>query len=329
MDQSNLSLAVEEDSGQTLTPSHADDEGKVFTFSAIGSDKNIGSFVKSQVSGSQSEPANILPTDIVTSAEDNDIQSFSKKKNAAIKGEGVKSDSKLEKAISIENKEMADDRGDVFERLIFCKARISKRDSLLPQTKAVASIKKSFWIYPITEKQFTQEEKEEADLLTTFGLNPSVPQSAEVSLDAPLAFITKHFSKYNVNSTSMFSFVLNKNEKQDHYNNAYNKSGLRYQYGCLAADFELVKVIDKHKQVGYRLEPCQSLILLESKYPFALFFKSVLGHIFNIVRLKRLELFAQHYNGNERDASNIEKVRYYDAAATLPVYFKTYQDPQH
>jgi hypothetical protein len=214
---------------------------------------------------------------------------------------------------------MADDRGDVFERLIFCKARISKKEALLPQAKAVSSIKKSFWIYPITEKQFTQDEKEEADLLTTFGLTPSIPNCTEATVDTPLTFITQHFSKYNVNTTSMFSFVLNKNEKQDHYNNAYNKSGLRYQYGCLAADFELVKFVDKQKQICYRLEPCQSLLLLESRYPFASFFKSVLGHIFNIVRLKRLELFAQHYNGNERDASNIEKIRYYDAAATLKV----------
>lgn len=52
MDQSgNVSLVIEEDSSQTLTPSFMDEDGKIFTFSAVGSAKNIDSILNSQVSG--------------------------------------------------------------------------------------------------------------------------------------------------------------------------------------------------------------------------------------------------------------------------------------
>lgn len=319
MEQSNLSLALEDDSGQTSTPSCMDEKGKVFTFSAEGSETNLASLVTNQVVKVEVASDEKILEDGDIYGHDKENTNLSLKKGLAIPSEEMVVENKIEEVQKIELSKSNDERGDVFERLIFSKARIVKKDATIPGFKSTTSMKKSFWIYPITQKQFTQNEKEEADLLTTFGLNPLVPKSTQSTIDNSLPFITEYFANYNVSSTSLFSFVLNRNEKQESYQNQYNPAGVRYFFGCLANDFELVKYIDQQKQVRFRLEPCQCLFLIETKFPFASFFNNVLGHLFNIVRVKRLELFSQHYNGNERDPSNLESIRFYDATTVLSV----------
>ena len=206
-----------------------------------------------------------------------------------------------------------------FEKFIFCKARILKKNHPGIPGKSITSMKKSFWIYPISQKEFSAKEKEEVDLLTTFGLEPSVPKITDKPLDMPLAFLTEYFANYNISSTSIFSFILNKNEEQDKHINIFNSSGVRIFYGCSCTDFELVKYLDKDKQVIYKLEPCQTLFLLECRLPFLSFYRSIIEHLFSIIRLKRLELFSLNYNGNERDAANIELIKSYDSPSILSV----------
>lgn len=180
-------------------------------------------------------------------------------------------------------------------------------------------MKKSFWLYPIAQKEFTSNEKEEADLLTTFGITPLSALPTRKGLDQPLPFITEFFANHTAAATSMFSFILNKNELQEAYCNPYNPAGVRYFFCCLFSDFEQVKYIDKHKNICYKVETCQCLYLLETKYPFAGLFRTVLTHLFNVVRLKRLEFFSQNYNGNERDVANLEFIKHYDASSILSV----------
>lgn len=319
MDKSNTSLGLEEDSGQTLTPSYLDEKGKVFTFTDVGSEKDLASFLKNQISDPASKKESLDGQTLSTPEESNDNASFSMKK--CNKTQPQDSLSQDDKGIEVANESdlIVSNRGDAFEKLIFVKARVVKKETAAPKPKVISSIKKSFWIYPITKTEFSSEEKEEADLLTTFGLSPSTPKLSQKQLDETIPYITEYFANYNVNSTSMYSFVLNKNEKQTSFVNPFNLTGLRYFYGCLVSDFELVKYLDKDQSVRYKLEPSQSLILIESKYPFITFFNAVLGHIFNIVRVKRLEIFAKNYNGNERDLSNIQSIRHYDSSSILSV----------
>jgi hypothetical protein len=319
MDKSKDSQTLEEDSGQTLTPSYLDEGGKVFTFTEVGSEKDLGSFLKNQV-GLTTSKKEIAQTQIdAIIPEEKDQNSSIMKKGLIIETDDKPINSEEKVTEMIESNKIVLERGDVFEKLIFVKARIVKKELTVPKPKIVSSIKKSFWIYPITNKDFTQDEKEEADLLTTFGLSPAAPKLTQRSIDDPLDFISEYFANYNVSSASFFSFVLNRNEREAGCSNAYNPGGLRYFFGCLVSDFDQVKFVDKNQRAGHRLEPSQCLLLLESKYPFTAFFNAVLGHLFNVVKVKRLELFSKSYNGNERDASNLEAIRNYDSGSVLAV----------
>lgn len=317
MDQSNGSLGLEEDSGHTLTPSHLDETGKVFTFTEVGNEENLSSLLKNKSDASKKEPMQENSADKDDKSED--LSALNMKKNAKIIPDELMVQSHIVHKECDEKQEIRFQKGDTFERLIFVKARTVRKEIANPKPKIVSSIKKSFWIYPITTKEFTKDEKEEADLLTTFGLSPACQPLSQVPIKQSLPFITDYFANYNSGAASRFSFVLNRNEHEAEYANEYNPNGLRHFFGLLISDFDTIKLLDKNQRAVHRLEPSQCLLLLESKYPFDSFFFRLLGHLFDVVRLKRLESFAQHYNGNEHDAANLETVKAYDSASILPV----------
>ncbi len=207
----------------------------------------------------------------------------------------------------------------VFERLLFCKAKVLSNSDRAAQPKQQAKLRKSFWLFPFPDRDLDQDEKEEADLLTTFGFNHSVGPRLSAKKLGPFEFVYEFFASFRQEQLNFFGFVLNSHKQQAAYENCYNASGLRYFFGCQFLDFEYQSKQDRRTPLDFGLEVGQSLLLVESKYPFRSCFEAVLKLVFNVVRVKRLELYAFHYNGNERDVANLEHLKKYDCSSVPKV----------
>ena len=205
----------------------------------------------------------------------------------------------------------------VFEKVLFCKTRFMK-DRGSAGGRLQTKLRKSFWMFPFPTSELSAEEKEEADLLSTFGFNQSKMSRMLAKKGEPLEFVYEFFASFKVEESNLLSFALNNNKNQAEYQNDYNPSGLRYFFGCQFLDFEYVQKANLSKSPSdskFELEVSQSLILLEAKYPFKTFYESILKLIFNIIRVKRLELYALNFNGNSKDDKNFEFLKKYDATS--------------
>jgi hypothetical protein len=203
----------------------------------------------------------------------------------------------------------------VFERLLFCKTKVLSGGDRKAQPKLQAKLRKSFWLFPFPARDLGQDEKEEADLLTTFGFNQALNSRLSVKKLGPFEFVYEFFASFKQEQLNFFSFILNNNKQQAAYENCYNTAGLRYFFGCQFLDFEYQSKTDRRTPLDFDLEVSQSLLLFESKYPFRTFFEAILKLVFNIIRVKRLELYAFHYNGNEHDVSNLDHLKKYDCSS--------------
>ncbi len=207
----------------------------------------------------------------------------------------------------------------VFERVIFCKLKVVKSGPKLLSSQMKGKLRKSFWIYPQPKAPLSANEKDEADLLTSFGLNQIESAILKTSKQGPLSFISHFFASFKPENGNMFVFALNKNQHQSEYENQYNWQGQRYFYGFQYSDFEIAHPLDKVKNIDFELDVGQGLILIESRYPFRSFFHKLLTILFNEIRFKRLELFASNYNGNEHDSTNLSQVCSYDSSCMISV----------
>lgn len=202
--------------------------------------------------------------------------------------------------------------GRVFERLLYCKTKV------LPSSggpKQPGKLRKSFWLFPFPGRELSSEEKEEADLLTTFGFSEPGGVRAGGRRPYSLAFVSEFFAGFRAEQLRHFAFALANHARQGAYENAYNGAGLRYFFGAAFADFELLG----RSPQGPELEAGQSLLLLESRFPFRSFFEPLLALLFNLLRLKRLELFAAHFGADERDPASLERLRRFDCSAVPKV----------
>lgn len=204
-----------------------------------------------------------------------------------------------------------------FERFTYCRMKIVKGDSKEKATQ----MRKSYWLHPVP-KIVTAAEKEEADLLTTFSFYPGGPQipKTNIGITVPLIFIPEFFAQFKPENLRMFSFVLSKNQRQDEYQNIYNPNGLRYFFGCEFTDFEQLKQESGTlKKNLAQLDLNQSVMLFESRFPFRTFFEVLLVQLFQSVRVRRLEQYAEHFNGDESDRSNLINIKYLDSTTQAAV----------
>jgi hypothetical protein len=207
----------------------------------------------------------------------------------------------------------------IFERLLFCKTKVLSNKDKKENPKLQGKLRKSFWLFPFPTRDLNQDEKEEADLLTTFGFNQALNSRLTIKKIGPFEFVYEFFASFKQEQLNLFSFILNNNKNQEEYENSYNTTGMRYFFGCQFLDFEYQMKPDRKTPLDFDLEVSQSLLLIESKYPFRTFFDSVLKLVFNIIRVKRLEMYAFHYNGNEHDISNLEHLKKYDCSCVPKV----------
>lgn len=209
-----------------------------------------------------------------------------------------------------------------FERFTYCRLRLFRAPATTAEKKSPLQQKKSYWIHPVPAK-LSSDHKEEADLLTAFALSPGgpiLPKSCS-SITLPLEFIPQFFAQFKPDNCKFFSFVLIKNQRQSAYENIYNPCGYRYFYGCEYTDFLQARDANDQPPPNLaELELCQSLMMIESRYPFGQFYHSILTQLFQLIRVKRLELYATNFNGDTSDRGNLKRVSTYDSSAQLGVY---------
>ena len=204
----------------------------------------------------------------------------------------------------------------VFERLLYCKTKVLAGSNggaggRSSQPKHPGKLRKSFWLFPFPARELSQDEKEEADLLTTFGFSQPGGVRAGRRLPGAFEFVSDFFAGFRAEQLRHFGFALANNARAGAFENAYNGAGQRYFFGVAFGDFEHLGRAE--------LESGQSLLLLESRFPFRSFFEPLLALLFNLVRLKRLELFAEHFHGHERDPGHLEHLRKFDCSAVPKV----------
>lgn len=306
-----------EDSSQSycLTPSALD--GNAFRFSSVvDADTVAEKMAKKILKTSDDIPvANLVDRQIM-----DDVKSQGTQEKSDIGGE--KTVKKLESVMTECVQEIKMDKGDIFEKLIFCKGKVVSSQSKTQKFKTQSHMRKSFWLYPINQEMPSADLKEEAEILTSFFFDqPLIPRIKESSSN-PLAFISDFFANYKSDQCLTCTFMLNKNVKQDEYSNIYNPQGNRYFIACIFDDFEDPQKNNQNNAQQAQipsLELSKTLFLIESRYPFRHFFSSMLTRVFNIVRVRRLEKYSINYNGNERDRNNLAHIKNYDARTILGV----------
>ena len=210
-------------------------------------------------------------------------------------------------------------KGDIFEKLIFCKVKVVRPATAVQGKTPLARMKKSFWLYPANESELSANLKAEADILTSLFFDSQKLPKFNKPSSVPLSFISDFFAKYKIDQSIRCTFMVNKNVSEDAYKNAYNQQGNRYFFSCLFDDFEASGHSDIRDGSSYSIEQCQTLLLFESRYPFRCFFNGVIERIFNILRVRRLEMYAVNYNGNEMDDGNLGLALRYDASTIVEV----------
>lgn len=291
-----------EDSSIALTPSVL--EGKTYRFSTVVSEESLNGVTRllADLSCSESKadiryghPGDLTDDTTADITQPNDFVLIKKDHSTQVLKKMVKKK-----------------KGDILERLVFCKVKLINAEGKGQAKKS--RMRKSFWLYPIDEDQLSKDLKEESNILTSFFFDTRRTSKLKDPADRPLAFIYHFFSNYKAENSKMSTFMLNKNSRQEEYANIYNLQGNRYFFACLFDDFEESKVSVSELVQKPGVELSQTLLLIESRYPFRNFFSQVLTRIFDIIRVRRLEKYAMSYNGQEDDCRNLDLIKNYDAS---------------
>lgn len=304
-----------EESNISLTPGTLD--AGAFKFSAVVTDDSVAEKIaKKLIDNEESLPVPILTNSLVLDHNDTTDECMQ------VSDKSLAKDQIAEICVGNELEKTKNLKGDIFERLIYCKAKVVRSSQKAQSGNFQAQIRKSFWLYPINQAQLSSDLKEEADILTSFFLDQqTTPKWHQTMSNNPLAFISDFFANYKPENTKNATLVLNKNIRQSEYTNAYNPQGNRYFTALIFDDFEDSRTPGAESNLSSSLELSKTLFLIESRYPFRHFFSQVLTQIFSLVRLKRLERYAINYDGNEMNIGNQALIHQYDARSILTVLF--------
>lgn len=298
------SVAGEEDSSITLTPSII--QGKAYRFSSVVNEDQLAAVFAKQIIH---EDATAIDSTVnesrILDLEDSRAD-FGMSQDAKLKA--YKDSVGVE--VQVSQSETGRAGGDLFEKLVYSKVKLVKSAAA---GNKMLQMRKAFWLYPLEEGKISAELKDESDILTSFVFDQGSMLAKKKTISEPLAFIQNFFANYRASKTSKFTFMLNKNTQEETYKNPYNLRGNRYFFAYLFEDFEGTSSKDSVDNETCFLQPCHTLFLIESRYPFRKLFFAVLSRLFEIVRLRRLEKYACNFNGNENDQENLKTMKQYDA----------------
>jgi len=200
-----------------------------------------------------------------------------------------------------------------FEKLTLCRYRTREKKPKAGQPEGTKcySVHKQFWQFPVKPGEDHIEARDEADKLTSIGLPLAFKPESIQGLPECRAYIVDFFNHFNLKSTEFIN-CMRIEPNQQALISEYNPHGWRHLYFLRFPDFEVVS--------RSLVEKTTCMIMVESRYPFRRFFKSLLEGIFQEIRIKRLEAFANHFTlqdtpeaamakGKEFDSNSVRNVR--------------------